>query len=151
MPLYYEDFQAGQQWELGQYQLSEESIIKFARKFDPQYFHIDPVKAKDSIYGGLVASNWQTMAIYMKLIVEGLISRSVSLGSPGIDEIRFFEPVRPGDTLQVRYMVTECRTSNSRPTVGIVHFKGEVYNQAQEPVASVAGTGFFGRKPPEDI
>lgn len=149
MPLYFEDFQVGQQWELGSYQLSQESTINFAQQFDPQYFHLDPVKAKDSIFGGLVASGWQTLGIYMKLIVEGLINQTVSLGSPGMEEIRFLKPVRPGDTLHVRYSVLDCRASGSRPTMGIVRFKGELFNQDQEQVLSVVGTGFFGRKPEE--
>ena len=149
MPLYFEDFQPGQQWEFGSYQLSEESIINFARQFDPQYFHIDPVKAKESIFGGLVASGWQTLSIYMKLIVEGLVNQTASLGSPGMEEIRFPKPVRPGDTLHVRYLILDCRTSSSRPNVGIVRFRGELFNQDKEQVLKVVGSGFFGRKPQE--
>src|SRR6476469_7429769 len=109
MPLYFEDFQEGQQWELGSYQLSQESIINFAQQFDPQYFHTDPVKAKDSIFGGLVASGWQTLGIYMKLSVENMINQAHSLGSPGMEEIRFLKPVRPGDTVSVHYTTLETR------------------------------------------
>lgn len=147
MPLYFEDFQVGQQWESEQYQLSQESIINFARQYDPQYFHTDPVRAKDSPFGGLVASGWQTLGIYMKLLVEGLINRTASMGSPGMDEIRFLKPVRPGDTVHVKYVIIDCRTSNSRPDMGIMRFRGELYNQDQEQILSVVGTGFFGRKP----
>ena len=150
MPLYFEDFQVGQQWELGSYQLSQESIINFARQYDPQYFHIDPERAKDSIFGGLVASGWQTLGIYMKLMVENLINKTASLGSPGMEEIRFLQPVRPGDTLHVRYTILDLRTSGSRPHMGIMRFHGELFNQHNEPVLSLVGTGFFGRKPPEE-
>ncbi len=147
MTIYFEDFQPGHTWELGSYTLTEESIIEFARQFDPQYFHTDPVKAKDSIFGGLVASGWQILGIYMKLIVENLINQTHSLGSPGMEEIRFLKPVRPGDTLSVRYTVLESRTSASRPNMGIARFEGALFNQDGEQVLSVVGTGFFGKKP----
>ena len=150
MPIYFEDFQVGQQWELGRYRLSEESIINFASQFDPQYFHTDPVRAKESIFGGLVASGWQTLGIYMKLMVEGLINRTASLGSPGMEEIRFIKPVRPGDTLHVHYEILDLRTSSSRPNMGIMRFRGQLFNQHDEAVLSLVGTGFFGRKPAEE-
>jgi acyl dehydratase len=85
----------------------------------------------------------------MKLLVEGFINRTASLGSPGMEEIRFLKPVRPGDTLHVKYILTDCRTSNSRPNMGIVRFRGELYNQDREQVLNVVGTGFFGRRPEE--
>src|SRR5690349_10148827 len=109
MTIYFEDFQAGHTWELGSYTFTEESIIEFAREYDPQYFHTDPVKAKESIFGGLVASGWQTLGIYMRLIVENMINLTPSLGSPGMEEIRFLKPVRPGDTVSVRYTTLESR------------------------------------------
>ena len=149
MPIYFEDFKVGQEWEVGSYQLTEEGIIDFARQYDPQYFHTDPERAKDSIFGGLVASGWQTLSIYMKLIVENLINKTASLGSPGMEEVRFLKPVRPGDTLHVRYTILDLRTSGSRPNMGISRFRGELLNQNHEAVLSLVGTGFFGRKPPE--
>ena len=94
---YFEDFAPGDVVELGTYPpLSEEEIITFARQWDPQPFHVDPASARDSIFGGLVASGWHTGAISMRLLVEGLLSRAASRGSPGIDRIRFLRPVRPG-------------------------------------------------------
>ncbi|MBN9387367.1 MAG: MaoC family dehydratase [Chloroflexi bacterium] len=149
MTIYFEDFKAGHTWELGSYTLTEESIIEFARQFDPQYFHTDPLKAKESVFGGLVASGWQTLGIYMKLLVNNLINRTASLGSPGMEEIRFLNPVRPGDTLTLSYTLLEVRPSSSRPNMGIARFKGELFNQRREQVLRVVGTGFFGRKPEE--
>ena len=146
MTIYFEDFQAGHTWELGSYTFTEESIIEFARQYDPQYFHTDPIKAKESVFGGLVASGWHTLGIYMKLLVENFINRTPSLGSPGMEEIRFLKPVRPGDTLSLRYTALESRTSASRPNMGIIRFRGEMWNQEGEQVLSVVGTGFFGRK-----
>jgi acyl dehydratase len=149
MTIYFEDFQVGHTWELGSYTLTEESIIEFARQFDPQYFHTNPIKAKESVFGGLIASGWHTLGIYMKLIVENLINQTHSLGSPGMEEIRFLNPVRPGDTLSVRYTVLDSRVSATRPNMGIARFKGELFNQRGEQVLRVVGTGFFGRKPEE--
>jgi len=146
MTIYFEDFEPGRTWELGSYTFTEESIIEFARQYDPQYYHTDPVKAKESVFGGLVASGWQILGIYMKLIVENLINKTHSLGSPGMEEIRFLKPVRPGDTLSVHYTTLETRTSSSRPNMGIIRFRGELWNQDGEQVLRVVGTGFFGRK-----
>ena len=149
MTIYFEDFQAGHTWELGSYTFTEESIIEFARQYDPQYFHTDPIKAKESIFGGLVASGWQTLGIYMRLIVENMINQTPSLGSPGMEEIRFLKPVQPGDTVSVHYTTLESRTSASRPNMGIIRFRGELWNQDGEQVLRVVGTGFFGRRPAE--
>lgn len=147
MTVYFEEFQPGQTWELGNYTISEAEIIEFAREFDPQYFHTDPTKAKDSIFGGLVASGWQTIGIYMRLLVDNLINQTISLGSPGMEQIRFPNPVRPGDTLSLHYELLEVRNSASRPNMGIARFRGELSNQRGELVLTVVGNGFFGRQP----
>ncbi len=144
---YFEDFQEGETIELGSRQLTEAEIIHFARQFDPQPFHLDPEKAKDSIFGGLVASGWHTTGIYMRLLVDNMLNDATSLGSPGLDNLRFANPVRPDDTLTGRFTVLEARTSNSRPTVGIIKGKGEMLNQKGEVVLSLESIGFFGRRP----
>ena len=117
---YFEDFSVGDTFELGSKQMSEEEIITFARQFDPQPFHVDPERAKESFFGGLVASGWHTTAIFMRLFVDGLLNKSASLASPGVDEVRWVRPVRPGDMLRARFTVLESTPSRSRPNMGVV-------------------------------
>jgi acyl dehydratase len=133
--------------ELGTFPpLSEADIVDFARRWDPQPFHLDPARARDSIFGGLVASGWHTGAIAMRLMVEGLLSCSATQGSPGIDNIRFLRPVRPGDRLSGRFTVLEASPSASRPRLGKVLGRTELLNQNGEVVLSLDGTGFYERR-----
>lgn len=143
---YFEDFVVGESIEFGSRTLTEEEIIAFAKQFDPQPFHVDPEKAASSYYGGLIASGWHTVSIYMRLLVDGLLQDTQSLGSPGVDELRWLKPVRPGDTLQARYTVLEALPSKSRPTVGIIRSKGEMVNQHGEVVLTVVAANFFARQ-----
>lgn len=144
----FEDFPAGLVIELGSYTVSEAEIIAFARQFDPQPFHIDPEQAKSSIFGGLIASGWHSGAIFQRLMVGHFLEQgAASQGSPGVDEVRWLEPVRPGDTLRGRFTVVGAKPSNSRPTLGIVRSRGELINQRDEVVFSALGTGFFSRRP----
>src|SRR5258708_3754152 len=106
--------------ELGNSVLTADSIVEFARAYDPQLMHTDPARAKGSIYGGLIASGWHTASTYMRLLVDSVIGDSESLGSPGIDNLRWLRPVRPGDTLHARFTVLEARPSQSRPDRGVV-------------------------------
>jgi acyl dehydratase len=148
MPLrYFEDFRPGEVVELGSRTLDAAAIVAFAREYDPQPFHTDPEAARSSIYGGLIASGWQTVGIYMRLLVEGCLKDTVSLGSAGVDEIRWLVPVRPGDTLSARFTVLEARPSRSRPDRGTIVSRGEVTNQKGEVVMTMHGTGLFGRRP----
>lgn len=101
-PRYFEDYVPGQIQELGSITVDEAEIIAFAQRFDPQPFHTDIVAAKESIYGGLIASGWHTVCLMMRLLVEHYIPREASLGSPGVDEIRWLKPVYPGDVLSLR-------------------------------------------------
>jgi len=119
--------------------VTEEEIIEFAKRYDPQVFHTDPVAARDSIYGGLVASGWHTAAMAMRLIVENYLSGVASVGSPGVDEVRWLKPVRPGDKLSVRVTVLEARRSESKPDRGIVRSLVEVLNQDMAVVMSFKG------------
>jgi acyl dehydratase len=143
---YWEDFAAGEVLELGTTTtVTADAIIAFARQFDPQYFHLDPEKAKGSIFGGLVASGWHTAAMVMRLWVEEIVSKTVSMGSPGVEELRWPAPVRPGDTLTARAIVLETRASKSRPEMGLVRWRAETTNQRNELVFSMTGTSFIGR------
>jgi acyl dehydratase len=149
MPVYFEDLAAGQVREFGGRTLSREEIVDFARQFDPQPFHLDEERARESIYGGLIASGWHTIALCMRMLVDGFVNDSVSLGSPGADEIRWLKPVRPGDTVRLRVTCVETKASESRPDRGLARFRYEVTNQRGELVMTMKGAGLFGRRPPE--
>jgi len=147
-PRYFEDFAEGESLELGNFSFTETEIVDFARKYDPQPMHIDAEAARNTIFGGLIASGWQTVTSYMRLVVDGFMASSDSKGSPGIDSLRWLKPVRPGDQLSARITVLEARASNSRPDWGIVRSRGEVRNQAGELVMQLEAVNFFGRRPP---
>jgi len=144
---YFEDFTVGESIELGSVQISAAEIIAFAEQFDPQPFHVDPARAEGSVFGGLIASGWHTAGLYMRLFAEGVLNRVPSFGSPGIEQLRWLRPVRPGDTLRARFTVLEVRPSTSRPDRGIVRSRGEMTNQDGEVALSLEATNFFGRRP----
>lgn len=147
MTRYYEDFRVGELIELGSVQVSEAEIIGFARQYDPQPMHVDPRASTFTIYGGLIASGWHTGALFMRLLVTNLIAATSSLGSPGMENLSWPAPVRPGDTLTGQVEVLEVRGSMTRPNMGIVRWRGEMRNQRGELVMSAIGTNFFGKKP----
>ena len=145
---YFEDFVEGETLDLGAFSYTEQEIVDFARAYDPQPMHTDPEAARRSIYGGLIASGWQTATSYMRRLVDQLMRDSASVGSPGLDKLRWRAPVRPGDVLRARFTVLEARPSNSRPDWGIVRSRGEVLNQNDQLVMDVEAVNFFGRRPP---
>jgi len=132
---------------MGRHTFGEQEIIDFGRQFDPQPFHIDPGAAQRSPFGGLIASGWHTCAIGMRLMVEQYIGRTVSLGSPGIENVNWLKPVRAGDTLTYSRIVLESRASLSRAGVGLVKHRWEAVNQAGETVLTMEGWGMYGRRP----
>lgn len=144
---WFEDYEAGEVIELDEYPVSEEEIIEFARRYDPQSFHIDPEAAKDSAYGGLIASGWHTGSIMMRMLVDGFISEVASMGSPGLDEMRWLAPVRPGDVLRGRIHILETRRSASKPDRGLVRLSQEAINQRGEVVARWAGWNIYRARP----
>jgi acyl dehydratase len=144
--LYLDDLAAGWEAELGSKTLTQEEIVAFAREFDPQPFHVDEAAARASVYGGIIASGWHTAAICMRLVVDGFVNQTVSLGSPGLDELRWLKPVRPGDTLGVRVKILDVTPSRSKPDRGSAHFSYEVFNQRREVVMTMKGIGMFGRR-----
>jgi acyl dehydratase len=144
---YFEDFFAGQEIDLGTRTVSEDEIIAFASQFDPQPFHIDREAAAQSIYGGVIASGWHTCSMMMRMVVDGLMAKSSSMGSPGLDGVRWLAPVRAGDTLNVRYQTTQVKASNSKPDRGVVWSKWVAINQHGETVCTVEGMGMFARRP----
>lgn len=145
--LYLDDFEPGQVIELGSRSVSKDEIIAYARQFDPQPFHVDEQAAAQSIYGGLIASGWHTVSLFMRLLVDGLLSRTASMGSPGVDEVRWLKPVRPGDRLSARGIVEEVIPSRSKPDRGLLRITYEMANQDGERVLSIKGLGMFGRRP----
>jgi acyl dehydratase len=146
---YFEDFEAGQHIALGSRTVTEAEIIDFARQFDPQPFHVDHDAGAQSIFGGVIASGWHTCSMMMRLVVDGLLNHSSSMGSPGLDGVRWIKPVRAGDTLSVAYVTKEVRPSTSKPDRGVVVSVWQATNQHGELVATVEGMGMFGRRPKE--
>ncbi|MGH7393338.1 MAG: MaoC family dehydratase [Candidatus Rokuibacteriota bacterium] len=148
MTLYLDHFKPGDTQEFpGRYTFTREAIVAFAREYDPQPFHVDEAAATRSIYGGLIASGWQTVGVTFRLAVDGLINRTASMGSPGVDEVRWLKPVRPGDTVKVRLEVLEVRPSQSKPDRGLVRVRYETSNQRGEVVLTMVGLGLFARRP----
>lgn len=147
MTRYFEDFHVGDTLDLGSTSATQEEIIAFARQFDPQPFHIDPEQAKNSAFGTLVASGWHTTALFMRLLVDNLINETISMGSPGVDAVRWLRPLHPDEVLHARFIVLDTKTSKSRPTLGIIRSRCELSNPAGELVMSLEGTHFLGRRP----
>lgn len=143
---FFEDIQAGQVYEFGTVTVSEKDIIDFARQFDPQDFHLDPAKAASSLFGGIVASGWHTTAVVMRLYVDHYLSHVANLGSPGVENIRWPNPLRPGDTLRIRVTILEARPSRSKPDRGIVRVHVEAINQTDKLVLSMIGVSLVGRR-----
>ena len=144
---YFEDFEPGQVLELGSRTVTEDEIVDFARQFDPQPFHVDPEAAVGSVFGGLIASGWHTGAMWMRLYVDNMLGSASAQGSPGIEELRWLAPVRPGDTLRGRLTVLEATPSERRPDRGTVRIRGEMINQDGVTVMSMVSRGHFGRRP----
>ena len=147
---YFDDYAPGATYECGSVSVEEANIIAFAKEFDPQPFHVDPVAAAAGPYGGLIASGWHTSALVMRLLVDNFFSAESSLGSAGLDELRWPHPVRPGDTLRVRATVVESRRSLSKPDRGIVKTMVEAVNQDGRTVMRATAINFMLVRPPGD-
>ncbi|MDB5581114.1 MAG: MaoC-like protein [Bradyrhizobium sp.] len=143
---YWEDLVPGEAVGIGSYTVGADEIITFAKQFDPQPFHVDPEAAKGSIFGGLIASGWHTCGIAMRLMCDAYLNETASLGSPGLEEIRWLKPVRPGDTLRGTRTIEESRPT-SKPDRGLVLTRWDMYNQKDEHVLMMRGYGLFGRRP----
>ena len=145
--IYLEDVAVGSLGEYGPRTLTKEEIVAFAREYDPQPFHVDEEAARRSPWGGIIASGWQTASICMRLVVDGFVSKAASLGSPGVDELRWLLPVRPGDALTVRAEILEVRPSRSKPDRGSIRVRYEMRNQRGEVVMTMLGAGLLLRRP----
>ena len=144
---YFDDYMPGATYDCGSISVSEDEIISFARQFDPQPFHVDPGAAARGPFGGLVASGWHTAALVMRQLVEHYLPEEASLGSPGLDEMRWPDPVRPGDTLRVRASVVEARRSLSKPDRGIMKTAIEAVNQDGRTVMRATAINFLRVRP----
>ena len=140
---YFEDYTAGSQFEFGPVEVHEAEIIEFASRFDPQVFHTDPEAAKKTVFGGLIASGWHTASLMMRLCVDHYLSSVASLGSPGVDELRWIRPVRPGDKLTARITVIDANRSRSKSDIGVVRSFIEMVNQDGEVVMSMKAVNFL--------
>ena len=145
---YWEDFKVGEVEQIGGKRVDKEEVIAFAKQYDPQPFHVDEAAAKLSMYGGLIASGWHTIALVMRVLVESYLSHVAALVSPGIDELRWLKPVRPGDTLSLRSTVLESTPSAKQPNRGTVLFRWEILNQNGEVALSMLGRQLFLRRAP---
>ncbi|WP_020497702.1 MaoC family dehydratase [Sciscionella marina] len=143
---YFEDYVPGSCYEFGEASVDEAQIIEFAREYDPQSFHTDPEAAADGPFGGLIASGWQTAALMMRLFATHYLSSVASLGGPGVDELRWLRPVRPGDSLRLRVTVLEASPSNSKPDRGLVRTRAELLAPDGEPVFSAIVLNFLRRR-----
>ncbi len=146
--LYWEDFPAGSVREFGNMQVTREAVLAFAQQFDTQPFHMDDAAAEASHFGRLAASGWHTCSMAMRMLCDDYLLVSSSMGSPGIDNLRWLKPVYPGDTLRVRLTVLASRPMASRAGVGLTQFGWEVLNQDGTIVLTMQGWNMFGRREP---
>ena len=140
---WFEDYVPGAVHEFGSIAVDEDEVLAFGRRFDPQVFHTDPEAAKQTEYGGLIASGWHTAGLMMRMYSDYYLSRVATLVSPGVDEVRWVLPVRPGDVLSIRVTVLKARRSRSKPDRGIVRSAVEVLNQRGEAVLTVTANNFI--------
>ena len=145
--MWWEDFAVGSASELGRHTFSAEEIVAFGRQFDPQPYHSDAAAAKQSPFGGLIASGWHVCAAGMRMLTEQILGKTHTLGSPGVEKVRWLKPVRAGDTLAYRVVVAESRPSESRPGVGLVKHRWEARNQAGELALTLEGWILVKRRP----
>ena len=144
---FFDDLEVGQQWRFGRYEVTREEIVEFARQFDPQPFHLDEAAARESLYGGLIASGWHTGAMFIRMVAEFMTPRVATQGAVGFDDLRWIKPVRPGDVLSVESTVREKIESRQRPERGTVKIESRVLDQRGEPVMSLVSLVIVMRRP----
>ena len=145
--LYYEDIEVGEVRELGSYCMAKDEIMEFAEQYDPQPIHTNEAAACDSIHGGIIASGWYTASVCMRLLVSGFLNDTMSMGSFGLDELRWSTPVRPGDTISARNEIIDKRESSSRNDRGYIQNELVAHTQNNEEVVFWRATNIFGKRP----
>ncbi|BCF89126.1 MULTISPECIES: MaoC family dehydratase [Paraburkholderia] len=148
MGLSYEDMEVGKSYEVGSHTFTRDEIVRFAEQFDPQPFHVSDAGAAASPYGTLIASGWHTCSVMMGMLVRNVLAGSTSMGSPGIDDLRWLKPVRVGDTIRMMNSVLDKRVSASKPDRGIVSTEWQGFNQNGELVITVRSKAIFGLRNP---
>ncbi|MBA4261079.1 MAG: dehydratase [Comamonadaceae bacterium] len=146
--LWWEDLEIGQVRDLGSVSPTKEQIVAFASQFDPQPFHLSEEAGKASVFGALSASGWHTCAMAMRLMVTNFLHETSSLGSPGLESLKWTKPVYPGDVLRLQHTITEKRAMSKRPDVGLVRTVWEMFNQHGDKVLHMEGYGMFRRREP---
>jgi acyl dehydratase len=144
---YFEDYKPGAVYEYGYLSVTEEEIVGFAEQFDPQPMHVDPAFAETGPFAGLIASGWHSAGLLMRLLVDHYLSHVASLASPGVDEVRWAVPLRPGDTVRLRTTITDARPSRSKPDRGLVHTRAELLNQDERSPVSLMAVNILRRRP----
>lgn len=137
------EFHVGQVIEAGPHVLTQDELLRFARDWDPQWFHTDPEAADAGPFQGLIASGWQTCGIAMRLIADAVLAGSESYASPGLAYVKWPHPVRPGDALSVRATVLQVRRSSSQPHLGLLRWRWQLFNQAGREVLDLEATSLF--------
>lgn len=150
MTRYFEDVAVGETERFGSYEVTRDEIVAFAERWDPQPFHMDEEAAQDSMFGGLVASGWHTACICMRLVVDEFLEDAASMGSPGVDELRWLEPVRPGDVLSARVEVLDKRPSEGLPGAGIVRQEWVLEDGDGTPKMRLESPGFIAMRDPDE-
>jgi len=145
---YWEDMHPGDVRDLGTISPTREDIVTFARQFDPQPFHLDEEAAKGSVFGTLCASGWHTCSMAMRLMVTNFLHQAASLGSPGLENVKWLKPVLPGDILRLEHSIVEARPMSKRPDVGLVRTEWDMFNQHGDKVLHMEGWGMFRRRHP---
>ena len=146
--LHFEDFKVGDEAVYGPRHVTREEIVAFAAEFDPQPMHLDEAAAAATLLGGLGGSGWHSCALLMRMIADGFILNSPSMGSPGVEEVRWFRPLRPGVNLRVRSKVLEVRTSKSRPEMGLVKMSFDMIDDSDAVLTTMTTTLMLGRRAP---
>ncbi len=146
--LHWEDFEPGAVSIYGPRLVTREEIVAFAAEFDPQPMHLDEAAGSTTLLGGLAASGWHSCGLMMRLIADGFILNSASMGAPGVDEVNWHRPLRPGTRIRARATVLETRASNSKPTVGLIKFKFEMIDEADAVIMTQVNTLMMGRRAP---
>lgn len=144
--LYFDDIEEGEVRDLGEYEVPREEMMEFARRYDPQPIHVDEAVARDSMFGGVIASGWYTASVCMRLMVDDFLNETASMGAVGLDELTWATPVRPGDTLSVENEIIDTRPSDSRDDRGYVRNRTSGYNQDGDEVISWVGVNIIGRE-----
>ena len=143
---WFDDFRVGERFEFGDYLVTADEIVEFALRYDPQPFHLDAEAASRSHFGGLIASGWMSCAVLMRLVCEHFIPPASAMGSPGIDELRWLQPVRPGDRLRAAVEVLAVKASQSKPDRGVITVQQALINQHGERVLTLIGRGMYRRR-----